>query len=67
MLCLFFRKRLFSIPGGYRKMITMPEDLIWKTLKYENPDNDLILSDSDVLLNKELPENGIGIYIFYYY
>ena len=39
----------YSLGGDYRKMISKPHDMIWRHMKYSNPNGDLIISDIDRL------------------
>lgn len=48
---LFFR--LFSLKGTYRNIVSKAEDLQWSIYNHDNLDEDLLLSDIEVLTNKE--------------
>lgn len=50
----------FSLSGTYRPIVKKIKDLTWKTVNYSDPKKDLILSDTDVLLNEVDQESEIG-------
>ncbi|KAK9727684.1 multisubstrate pseudouridine synthase 7 [Basidiobolus ranarum] len=39
----------FSLPGSYRKFMSKPENVTWKTMRYTDPEATLSQSDLDVL------------------
>lgn len=43
--------RQFSLGGAYRKVFMKPRDLAWKIMKYDEPNEDLILSDYSRMRN----------------
>jgi tRNA pseudouridine13 synthase len=47
----------YSLPGAYRKIVVKPWDFSWKFVSYSDPNEDLILSDLDLLRKKELPSS----------
>lgn len=53
--------REYCLTGSYRKILHLPKDLSWSTLRYTDPDVPLAQSDEDKLLGIEPPvvdENG---------
>ncbi|KAL1131970.1 hypothetical protein AAG570_011581 [Ranatra chinensis] len=52
--------KVFSVFGTYRNLLGRVENLEWRTVGYQNFNDDLILSDLDKLKNKELPEMPEG-------
>lgn len=48
---LFFR--LFSLKGTYRNILSKAEDLKWSIYNHDNLDDDLLLSDIEILTNVE--------------
>lgn len=49
-----------SLGGAYRKMLVKPENLQWKMVNYENPTDDVIVSDLEVLKGRKEPEAKEG-------
>ena len=49
------KTEFYSLPGAYRKIVVKPWDFSWRFATYSDPNEDLILSDLDVLRKKELP------------
>uniref|UniRef100_A0A1B6LQX0 TRUD domain-containing protein n=2 Tax=Graphocephala atropunctata TaxID=36148 RepID=A0A1B6LQX0_9HEMI len=49
-----FRKvnKKYGMHGSYRSMIERAEDMDWRTVRYSDPDEDLLLSDLEVLKGK---------------
>ena len=39
----------YSLGGGYRKIVSKPGDMVWRHMKYSDPNGDLIISDIDRL------------------
>lgn len=52
--------RTYTVSGGYRKILGRMQDLKWKIMKYNDPNNSLILSDFDVLRKIEEPKDVLG-------
>uniref|UniRef100_A0A146L3C1 Pseudouridylate synthase 7 n=1 Tax=Lygus hesperus TaxID=30085 RepID=A0A146L3C1_LYGHE len=55
-------KKVFSMYGKYRRVLTEVRDLEWKIVKYTNTEADLILSDLDKMEGKSLPVVEDGNY-----
>lgn len=49
--------KTYTVSGGYRKILGRMQDLKWKIMKYNDPNNSLILSDFDVLRKIEEPKD----------
>ena len=47
----------YSLPGTYRKILSKPWNCIHRFAEYINPNQDLILSDLDIMRENKLPEN----------
>lgn len=50
IICLF--SRLFSLKGTYRTIVSKAEDIAWTTINHNDLNDDLLLSDIEVLENK---------------
>ncbi|CAN7988732.1 unnamed protein product, partial [Ixodes hexagonus] len=50
------KNRAFAMSGCYRHIVTIPRDVTWEELSYEDPSKPLLLSDLDVLRGNTLPE-----------
>jgi len=44
--------RLFSLKGAYRTIVSKAKDIVWSTIKHNDFNDDLLLSDIEVLENK---------------
>ncbi|BET00823.1 tRNA pseudouridine synthase D [Nesidiocoris tenuis] len=51
-------KKVFSLFGTYRKVIARPENMTFSIVKYDNPDEDLIVSDLDEMRGKMALDNN---------
>ncbi|XP_044752070.1 pseudouridylate synthase 7 homolog [Coccinella septempunctata] len=49
--------KTYTLSGAYRKILGSVQDLKWKVMKYNDPNNSLILSDFDVLRKIEEPKD----------
>ncbi|OWA50274.1 Pseudouridylate synthase 7-like protein [Hypsibius exemplaris] len=45
----------YSLSGSYRNIATKPSNFSWEIKKFDNPEQDLLLSDLDVLNKRQLP------------
>lgn len=45
--------RMFSLKGTYRTIVSKANDIVWSIVNHNDLDDDLLLSDIDVLNNKE--------------
>lgn len=54
------KQRKESLGGAYRKVFGKPENLQWKMVSYENPHDDLIVSDLETLKGAKEPEAKEG-------
>lgn len=45
--------RMFSLKGTYRTIVSKAEDIVWSTVNHQNLDDDLLLSDIEIMDNKE--------------
>lgn len=50
---MFLFCRLFSLKGTYRYIVSKAEDLVWATINHNDLNDDLLLSDIEVLENKQ--------------
>jgi len=50
---MFLFYRLFSLKGTYRCIVSKAEDLVWATINHNDLNDDLLLSDIEVLENKQ--------------
>ncbi|KAL6069305.1 SRSF protein kinase 2 [Balamuthia mandrillaris] len=50
--------RDYRLPGGYRKLIERPHDLKWEIVHYADPDENLLLTDLDLLTGVSLPASS---------
>lgn len=48
------KRKIYSLTGSYRKLFVKPQSCTWKVQKYENPTDNLVLSDLEVLRGEEL-------------
>lgn len=48
--------RDYSLPGDYRPLLVKAKDVVWRTVRYDDQKQDLLLSDWDRLLVKEKKE-----------
>lgn len=47
------KNKLFSLKGTYRCIVSKAEDLVWATINHNDLNDDLLLSDIEVLENKQ--------------
>ncbi|XP_025197379.1 pseudouridylate synthase 7 homolog [Melanaphis sacchari] len=47
------KNKLFSLKGTYRSIVSKAEDLIWATINHNDLNDDLLLSDIEVMENKQ--------------
>ncbi|XP_063698572.1 pseudouridylate synthase 7 homolog [Culicoides brevitarsis] len=52
------KRKVYSLTGSYRKMFVKAQNFSWKVQKYENPTENLILSDLEVLRGEKLEEKS---------
>ncbi|RKP11202.1 pseudouridine synthase [Thamnocephalis sphaerospora] len=52
-----------SLPGGYRTLFSMPQDLKWELLRYDDPAAPLALTDLDRLEEKEEIHSNQGAHL----
>lgn len=45
--------RLFSLKGTYRNIISKAEDIVWSTVNHDDLNDDLLLSDIEIMNNKQ--------------
>lgn len=48
-----FNFRLFSLKGTYRTIISKAEDIVWSTVNHNDLNDDLLLSDIEIMNNKQ--------------
>lgn len=53
---IFFR--LFSLKGTYRNIVSKAEDIVWSIVNHNNLNDDLLLSDIEIMENKQ-PFNSL--------
>jgi len=44
---------LFSLKGTYRSIVSKAEDIVWTTINHNDLNDDLLLSDIEVIENKQ--------------
>ena len=52
---------MYSLPGAYRPIVVKPTDVSWKVVQHSDMNEDLLVSDIDIVLGKspkEADENG---------
>lgn len=49
---LMQKNKLFSLKGAYRTIVSKAEDIVWSIIKHNDLDDDLLLSDIEVMENK---------------
>lgn len=49
------------MPGGYRKIVIIPNDIEWEIMYYNDYQVSLIRGDLDAIKNNELPDQLSGI------
>ncbi|KAG0430756.1 hypothetical protein HPB47_022399 [Ixodes persulcatus] len=52
------KNRAFAMSGCYRHIVTIPRDVTWEEVTYEDPSKPLLLSDLDALRGNTLPEQS---------
>ncbi|CAN8018839.1 unnamed protein product [Ixodes persulcatus] len=52
------KNRAFAMSGCYRHIVTIPRDVTWEEVTYEDPSKPLLLSDLDTLRGNTLPEQS---------
>ena len=52
-LCLY---REYSLAGSYRKILHLPKEVSWETMRYTDPDIPLAQSDEDKVLGIDTPQ-----------
>lgn len=52
--------RTYTVSGAYRKLISKVQNLSWKTVKYNDPNDNLIRSDLEELNGEEEPQDAPG-------
>lgn len=45
--------RLFSLKGTYRTIVSKAEDIVWSIVNHNDLNDDLLLSDIEIMENKE--------------
>lgn len=50
-MCSIFR--LFSLKGTYRTIVSKAEDIVWSIIKHNDLNDDLLLSDIEIMENKQ--------------
>jgi len=50
---LMKKNKLFSLRGTYRTIVSKAEDIVWSTIKHNDLNDDLLLSDIEVMENKQ--------------
>lgn len=44
---------MFSLKGTYRTIVSKAKDIVWSTVNHNNLDDDLLLSDIEIMDNKQ--------------
>ncbi|KAF0771299.1 pseudouridylate synthase 7 [Aphis craccivora] len=47
------KNKLFSLKGTYRSIVSKAEDIVWTTINHNDLNDDLLLSDIEVIENKQ--------------
>ncbi|XP_025418895.1 pseudouridylate synthase 7 homolog isoform X2 [Sipha flava] len=50
---LMKKNKLFSLKGTYRAIISKAEDIVWSTVNHDDLNDDLLLSDIEIMNNKQ--------------
>lgn len=51
------KQREYSLAGSYRKILHLPKEVSWKTMRYTDPDIPLAQTDEDKILGIDPPQN----------